>query len=45
VLGVPTLYLLDKDGIVLEKTDMWEDVLKHINIQMGPLSNEIRKMK
>jgi hypothetical protein len=31
VLGVPTLYLLDKDGIVIEKTATVDDVIKHIH--------------
>lgn len=31
VLGVPTLYLLDKEGMILEKTATVDDVVKHIN--------------
>jgi peroxiredoxin len=31
VLGVPTLFLLDKEGIVLEKTATVDDVIKHVH--------------
>jgi peroxiredoxin len=31
VLGIPTLFLLDKEGMVLEKSATVEDVIKHIN--------------
>ena len=34
VLGVPTLYLLDKKGIVLEKTATVEDLLKAIKTKL-----------
>ncbi|MFA5904129.1 MAG: redoxin domain-containing protein, partial [Desulfobacula sp.] len=31
VLGVPTLFLIDKEGMVLEKSATVEDVIKHVN--------------
>lgn len=35
VLGTPTLYLLDHQGIILEKTAMAEDVLKTLETREG----------
>ncbi len=31
VLGIPTLFLIDKEGTVLEKTATVDDVIKHVN--------------